>query len=457
MANVLKMEKQILIRQLLSLGWSFRRIERETGIRRETISKYDLRSNPKEKKVILKPAKVPPDSNIQNRQPPTNCPPGNSSNRSLCAPFDAFIRKQLSKGLHAKRIYQDLVIEYHYTGGYDSVKRYVRHLKAKQPQVFARIHTPPGQEAQVDFGEAAPTLKNGRWVKPWLFKMVLSYSRHSYEEVVWRQDVETFIRCHEHAFEAFGGVVNLVRLDNLKSGVLKANLYDPELNPAYAAFAQHAGFVPLPCLPGKPEHKGKVESGIGYTQNNALKGRRFDSVEDQNAFLRYWNKTWARTRIHGTTKRQVWAVFLEEEKKALKPLADKPFQFFKIAIRTVHPDGHIEVDRAYYSVPHRFVGLRLTIHYNAIWVKAFYKNQRVAYHRKVDKGRFKTDRTHLPEKKSLSTEEYQAFLLSQCQKIGSECHLWAKQALKIRGLLALRTIQGVTKLSKSYSPNQSCM
>jgi transposase len=215
MANVLKMEKQVLIQQLLALGWSYRRIQAETGIRRETVAKYDPRRH-EEKNFSSKPAKVPTD--------PPNCPPINSFSRSHASIHDQVIRKKLGQGLHAKRIYQDLVTECAYPHSYDSIKRYVRFIKKKSPKVYARIHTPPGHEAQVDFGQGAPTLKKGKYVKSWLFKMVLCFSRHSYEEVVWHQDVETFIRCHENAFASFGGVPELIRLDNLKSGVLKANL-----------------------------------------------------------------------------------------------------------------------------------------------------------------------------------------------------------------------------------------
>jgi transposase len=454
MANVLKMEKQILIKQLLALGWSYRRIQNETGIRRETVSDYDPDHPRNQTEGSSKPAKVPTDPFNENQSDSTKCPPKKPTQQSLAFIHDQFIREELSKGLSAKRIFQDLVIEDDFPGSYDSVKRYVRKLKKKDPKVYARIHTAPGEEAQVDFGKAASTLKNSRWTTVWLFKMVLSYSRHSYEEAVWGQDVETFIRCHEHAFEYFGGVPTIIKLDNLKSGVLVANLYEPEINPAYAAFAKHAGFIPLPCKPRMPHHKGKVESGVGYTKNNALKGLRFYSLEAQNAHLRHWNRTWARTRIHGTTKRQVLALFNEIERRTLKPLPENAFEYFRIAIRTVHMDGHIEVDRAYYSVPHRFVGQRLTIHYNALWVKVFYKNERIAFHRKSDPGRFTTDKNHLPQEKSLSTEEYARRLLKRCNQIGPQCRLWAWQALKVRKQIALRAIQGVVRLTGKYHPDK---
>lgn len=449
MANVLKMDKQTLIRQLLNLGWSYRRIHRETGIHRDTIAKYD----PNHPKWANLPTESQAQKPVQNRPkcPPTPTALRKPTRKSPAQACESIIRRKLEQKLSAQRIYQDLVVEYGYQASYDSVKRYVRKLKAKTPRLYARIHTAPGEEAQVDFGQGAPTLKNGRYVRPWLFKIVLSFSRHSYEEVVWSQDVESFIRCHERAFQAFGGVPKLIRIDNLKSGVLKANLYEPELNSLYAAFASHAGFTPLPCLPRKPEHKGKTESGIGYTQNNALKGLRFPSLEVQNAHLRNWNRTWARTRIHGTTKKQVWTLFTQLEQKTLQPLPDKPFQYFKLGNRKVQADGHIEVARAYYSVPHRYLGQQVQVQFNSQWVKVLDGSRVIAFHRTTQAGRFHTDKRHLPENKCLSTEEYKQKLLNRCAQVGSHCRSWAENALKARQQLAFRAIQGVLHLRKNHA------
>lgn len=452
MANVLKMDKQTLIKQLLDLGWSYRRIHRETGLHRDTIAKYD----PKHPKWANLPTDTQAENSVQNRP---KCPPTPSELRkptrsSPAAAYETIIRQKLEQKLSAQRIYQDLVVEYGYQASYDSVKRYVRKLKAKMPKLYARIHTAPGEEAQVDFGQGAPTKKNGRYLRPWLFKIVLSYSRHSYEEVVWSQDVETFIRCHERAFQAFGGVPKLIRIDNLKSGVLKAHLYEPQLNPLYAAFAKHAGFTPLPCLPGKPEHKGKTESGVGYTQNNALKGRRFESLEAQNAHLKYWNRTWARTRIHGTTKKQVWTLFTQLEQKALQALPENAFQFFKLGSRKVQADGHIEVARAYYSVPHRYLGRRVEVQFTSQWVKVLDGSEIIAFHRTTQAGRFHTDKRHLPENKCLTTEEYKRKLLTRCSLVGVYCRSWAEKALAARQQLAFRAIQGVLHLRKHHADSK---
>lgn len=471
MANVLKMDQQAAIRGLLERGWSYRRIERETGIRRETIARYDPRhprygsGSSDDRSGSPNAAKVPTEEAADRDQNRPKCPPTfqaashesdpdrKPTRISNAASHAELIRQKLELGLTAQRIYQDLVVEEGYGYGYDSVKRFVRHLKAEAPHVFARIHTAPGEEAQVDFGQGAPTLRNGRYRRPWLFKMVLSWCRHSYEEVVWGQDVETFIRCHERAFDAFGGTVSIVVIDNLKSGVLKAHLYDPDLNPAYEAFGRHAGFIPLPCLPGKPEHKGKTEKGIDYTQENALKGLRFESLEAQNAHLRHWNKTWARTRIHGTTKRQVWAAFLEEQ-PYLQPLVLAPFPYFHIGERKVQIDGFIEVERAYYPVPAAYVGRKVIVHFNRQYVKVLGANaQLIIRHQAVEPGHFQTDTPGLPEK-SYSRETYKSWLRVRLGHIGPNCRRWTDLVLKDRDALGLRALRGVLDLKEKYPPER---
>src|SRR5215510_11214802 len=159
--------------------------------------------------------------------------------------------------------------------------------------------------------------------------MTLGHSRHGYEEAVWDQKLETFLRLHERAFRDLGGVPRVVRHDNLKAAVVRACFYDPDSHDVYLAFAAHWGFTPLPTLPRNPKENGKQERSGGYVKDNALKGRRFDSLEELNAFLRQWNRTIARVRIHGTTRRQVYAHFEETDKKALKSLAGSPFPFFE--------------------------------------------------------------------------------------------------------------------------------
>ncbi len=265
MANRLKMEQKEALKKLLEDGWSDRKIRLAIGLHRKTIAKYRLKwteskitpstESPPEASVLVPSTPVqsvpPPETKrppegVAHFQAPTD-PLAPILSKSRAAIFHTSIYPKLEAGQNARSIYQDLVGEFQFGGSYDSVKRYVRKIKKKTPKVFARMNHVLGEEAQVDFGEGAPTLKDGKYKKPFLFVITLSASRKMYTEVVWRQDIETFIRCHENAFRFFGGIPKLIRIDNLKSGVLVAHLYEPELNPQYLAFSVHYGFVIVPC------------------------------------------------------------------------------------------------------------------------------------------------------------------------------------------------------------------
>lgn len=213
-------------------------------------------------------------------------------------------------GLEAQRIHQDLVAGYGFSGSYESVKRFVRKFRERLPERVHRMECEPGQEAQIDFGKGAPIVgEDGRRRNTWVFRIVLSYSRKAYSEVVFRQDSESFLRCLENAFRHFGGVPSTLCPDNLKAAVIKADWHDPQLNPKLEAFARHYGTVILPSRPYRPTDKGKVESSVKYVKNNALKARVFSSLQEQNLHLMQWEANVADKRIHGTVCEQVQARF----------------------------------------------------------------------------------------------------------------------------------------------------
>ena len=432
MGRGLTMSRTIL--SLQELGWSKRKIAKELGLDRKTITRALEQKN--------------------------TAHPGSKTSQSKCLPYQTLIEQKLALGLTAKRIWQDLKDEVCFPWGYDSVKCFIRELCKEPPQAFARIETSPGHEAQVDFGEGAPTQRscNGGYKRPFLFVMTLSFSRHAYQEVVWRQDVETFIRCHENGFRFFGGVVRVVRLDNLKAGVLSAYLFEPELNRIYESYAHHAGFTPVPCLPRTPEHKGKVESGVKYTQDNGLKGLRFDSLDAQNRHLRSWNLTIAFPRKHGTTKRQVSSAF-EEELPHLRPLPEESFTFFRIAKCRVHNDAFVEVDSAYYMAPERLIGEDVDVHWNASKVEIYHRGKLLVTHPKVSAGVFQKAPGLVSPTKMMTEEDYLNTLLSLCKDIGPECHAWAEKVWSDRRQLGLRTISGIKSLKKEHNNqtiNEAC-
>jgi transposase len=438
LGNYLRMADRQRIQALLELGWSYRRIERETGVRRETVARYDPRKDPKAAKVpagpVAKPDRVPTGS------------------ASACERYREIIEAAVHRGLSAQRIWQDLQENYYFGHGYDSVKRFVRGIKRRRPEVADVMEHPPGAEAQVDFSQGPPTLDpaTGRWRRPWIFRMVLSCCRHSYEEPMWRQDQASFIRAHENAFLDFGGVPRVVRLDNLKAGVARACLYDPDISELYAAFADHWGFVPLPSRPRHPEEQGVNERGNFYLKDNALKGRRFDSLEDLDGFLKRWNRTIARVRIHGTTRKQVYTHFLEVERPALRPVPADRFSLFEVGSRIVHPDGHVEVARAFYSVPDRLVGEEVRTRWDERLVKIYYRGECVGVYTRAPAGAFTTREEHRPTHKPARQAAYQANLLAKAEHIGSRALSWAEGAIEERDVRAYRLLQGMISLTRKH-------
>ena len=443
MGNYLEMADKRKILALLELGWSQRRIARETGINRETIARYDPRHKPK-------PATVPTGSTGTK---PARVPTGSDS---ICEPYRSLIEESVRRGLSAQRIWQDLQEDYNFNAGYCSVKRFVHKLKRSHREVVAVLVHPPGAEAQIDFFQGAPTLdsSSGRWHRPWIFRMILACSGHSYEEPLWRQDQVAFMRAHEHAFLDFGGVPKVVRLDNLKAGVARACLYDPDISELYAAFAKHWDFVPLPCRPRNPQEKGVVERGGGYLKDNALKGRKFNSLEECDSFLKKWNRTVARLRIHGTTRKQVYTHFLEVEKPALKPLPEKLFSFFEVGTRIVHYDGYIEVERAFYSVPDHLLGEEVRVYWDDRLVRVYHQGQSVALYSRAPAGTFNSRDEHRPAHKPARQQAYQDNLLAKAEHIGPQALSWARGAIEERDVRAYRLLQGMISLTRKYPREQ---
>ena len=235
-------------------------------------------------------------------------------------------------------IWQDLVDDHGFTGRYNSVKRFVRKQRGiTTPEARVVIETAPGEEAQVDYGEG-PMVRDpntGKYRRMRMFVMTLGHSRKSVRLLVFRSSTQTWAELHEKAFRRLGGATRVVVLDNLREGVLTPDLYDPALNPLYRDVLKHYGAVALPCRVNDPDRKGKVESGVGHAQKTPLKGLRFETAEEAQAYLDRWEERWADTRIHGTTKRQVAAMFAEE-KPALLPLPVEPFRYYQYGERTVH-------------------------------------------------------------------------------------------------------------------------
>ena len=482
MSNVLSEEKQKQVMALGQLGWTLRRIEKETGIRRETAAGYLKAAG-----VSVRPpgrwGRQPPSKPAQEvttdsgASKPANgvggvttdsAPskpangeaavttdsgpprPSRSPSASACLPFHEVIEAGLAKGRNAMGIWQDLVDQSGFTGAYESVKRYVRKLRGtRTPEPCAVILTAPGEEAQVDYG-AGPMVRDphsGKYRRTRLFVMTLGYSRKSVRLLVFQSSTQTWAQLHELAFRRLGGSVRVVVLDNLGEGVLKPDLYDPSLNPLYRDVLAHYGAVALACRTGDPDRKGKVESGVGHAQKTPLKGQRFESLEQAQTYLDQWEQRWADTRIHGTTKRQVAAMFAEE-KPTLQPLPLEPFRYYHYGERTVHLDGCVEVEAAYYSAPPRWIGRRVQVQWNLQWVRLLdpKTGQLLREHLRERRGRHRIHEADRPPRTPLGTLQ----ILARAERAGRHIGAFCQAMHREQGQNAVRRMQGLLSFHKKY-------
>ena len=251
------------------------------------------------------------------------------------------------------------------------MKRFVRKLRgAVSPEARVIIETQPGEECQVDYG-TGPMVRDpdsGKYRRTRLFVLTLGCSRKSVRLLAFRSSSRVWAELHEKAFRRLGGSTRIVVLDNLREGVLSPDIYDPGLNPLYRDVLAHYGVTALPCKVRDPDRKGKVESGVAHAQKTPLKGKKFESLEEAQAYLDHWEERWADKRIHGRTKRQVAAMFAEE-KPFLQALPLEPFRYYQYGERTVHLDGCVEVEAAYYGAPPGWIGRQVHVQWDAMFVR----------------------------------------------------------------------------------------
>ncbi len=447
--NVLKLQKKHTVVTLLERGVSQREINRQTGIDRKTVRKIALALAGANSSMATGSAgvvsQIPPP---RPPAPPGAWPPLPAHARSACEPHRDWIEAQVRLGRNATAIYQELVDHFGFVSRYNSVKRFCRGLRRREPEQFDRLEFPPGEEAQVDYGEGALTLTaTGRYRRPRLFVMTLRYSRRSFRCVVWNSSSETWARLHEEAFRYFGGCPQYVVLDNLKEGVIKPDLYEPELNRLYAAMLAHYGVVADPARVRDPNRKGTVESAIQHTQATALKGKRFASIDEQNAHLSQWEENWAAKRIHGRARRQVEEMF-QEERPHLKRLPIAPFRYFTESVRTVQDDGTVQIDYAWYAARPAAIGSQVLVRAYAHEIELRHPKtlELIRRHSRAAKGQVR-----LPEDERVFNPSRQTQrILANAKAVGVQTHALCQQLFERRGREAQRSMWGIVGLAARY-------
>ncbi len=469
MSNVLNEEKKKQVIALGQLGWALRRIEEATGIRRETAAGYlkmagiairppggwgrkapakpanEVTTDPK---VVAGPDPAKPANEVTTDPGAPGPSPGPTPSTS--EPYRELIEAGLSHGRNAMSIWQEMVDRYGFTGAYESVKRYVRKLRGTQsPEARVIILTAPGEESQVDYG-TGPMVRDaqtGKYRRTRLFVLTLGFSRKSVRLLAFHSSARIWAELHERAFRRLGGATKVVVLDNLKEGVLAPDIYDPGLNPLYRDVLAHYAAVAMPCRIQDPDRKGKVESGVGHAQKTPLKGQRFESLVEAQSYLDHWEERWADTRIHGTTKRQVAAMFAEE-KPMLLPLPLEPFRYYQYGERTVHLDGCVEVEAAYYGAPPGWIGRLVQVQWDGMHVRLLdpRTGQLLREHRREKRGRHRIKDEDRSKRTPLGTVQ----LLARTAKAGLHIGQFSKALYQLQAEAAVRRIQGILAFTRKY-------
>ncbi len=436
----------------LRAGESQRRIAQDLNMSRTTVHKYKAWA---EAQGYLDEARPLPDD--ATLAAAWGDPPSPARVASSVEPYRAVVQDWVEQGVEMMAIWQHLQDDYQYQGSYSSVRRFVHKLRPTSPEVFVRVHTAPGEEAQVDFGRVGQLYDpvSGRTRRAYVFVATLSYSRHQYAEIVFDQKTPTWIGLHRRAFESWGGVPRRIVPDNLKAAVIKALVHDPILGEAYRRMAQHYGFVISPTRPRTPRHKGKVENGVHYVQRNFMAGREFLDIRTANERLRTWVQERAGTREHGTTHQAPLYLFHEHEQAALLPLPAAPFTLREVRVVKVHPDCHVRIDKSYYSVPYRYVGQQLEAYIGERIVEIYQGTTLVATHeRSLQAGEWHTRLTHYPESKAAYLERTPAYCRQTAARLGAATAQVVETLLGDRPLYRLRSVQAILRLEETVGPER---
>jgi transposase len=436
-------------------GISIRRIRDSLGIERRTIKNYLTileslgirRGSP-----LPEPAQLAEmlKANLGSRDSALTSAP---AQKAIDAFHSQIAQWMEEEDMTAKQVWR-LLNEKGLDVGYTSIKRYFRReFPSCKRGVTVRLEVSPGHQAQVDFGYVGlmNDPETGKLRRTWVFIMTHASSRYPFVRFVFNQDQINWVDCHCRAFEFFSGVPATVVLDNLKAGVIKPDIYDPTINRAYSECERYYGFVADPAKSRSPKLKGKVERGVPVVRQQILAGRVFENIHKANERALYWCRHEYGMEIHGTTKRRPFEVFEMEEKAALKPLPQEPFEFSVWKRCTVHPDHHVVFEKSYYSVPTRFIGQEVWVRGTNRVVQVFHNESLVKTHltAKVP-GTWRTDQMDYPPDKAAYLMATPTYCRNQAERLGPYVFSYVEKLLKIHAMKNLRKAQSVIRLGEKY-------
>ncbi len=375
-----------------------------------------------------------------------------TQNTSTIEPWRADVLAWHQQGIAATAIRQALSRTHGFTGSVHVIHRFLKRIVPAAPVATVMLDFAVGEMAQVDFG-AGPLITDrhtGEVSKTWFFIMTLAWSRHQYAELVRDQSVATWLACHRHAFEWFGGVPHKVRIDNPKCAITKACYYEPTVQRAYGELALGYGFLIDPCPVADPKKKGRVEAGVKYVKGNFMPLREFHSLSHANEQLRTWVMTEAGNRIHGSTRERPLTRFATE-RALLQALPDIAPTCATWAKAILHPNSHVQHDYCHYSAPFRLIGQTLWLEITSDVVRIYHEHDLVAMHPRLSrKGDKSTVDDHVPPDAQAFMMRDPQWCLKQATAVGPATQNVVERLFAHRVLDHLRAVQGLLRLADTY-------
>ena len=314
----------------------------------------------------------------------------------------------------------------------------------------------PGSEAQIDYGKLGMWCdpESGRRVAVWVFAMILSCSRALFVQPVLRMDQTSWNASHVAAFEFFGGVPARLVCDNLKTGVVRPDLYDPQINLAYGELASFYGTLIDPARASKPKDKPRIERPMPYIRDSFFAGREFASLARMQAeALRWASEVYGVHKHRGLDGQTPGSVFAAIEADALLPLPGRPFESVIYTIGRVAPDCHVKSGKPFYSVPWRLMGQQVTVRTAGDVVQIFHNGAVVATHVLHLSGR-STNFEHYPPHKIAHTLRSVTWCRTQAEQIGPAVVAIVAELSQVNAIHRLRAIQGIIRLRDTYGDSR---
>lgn len=436
-------------------------IARGLGLDRKTVRKY-VAAPEREGIVPGGPAVTSEEwaRRVRVWFPELTDPRARSSVAGEIARFDDYIREHLLVNTLATT-HQRLRDERGLKASYTSLRRYVR-LEFPAEAALAQVTVlkddpPPGEEAQVDYGYL------GQWLDPWTgqrrrvwaFVMVLSHSRHLFCYPVLRMTLAAFVEAHVAAFAFYNGVPRRLICDNLTSGVLRPDLYDPRLNRTYQELATHYDFLVDPARVAHPKDKPRVERPVPYVRDSFFRGREFATLEQMQAEAARWSlETAGRRACRPLGGAAPHSLFLAVEQDALLPQPTRPFEPANWHTPKVAPDAHVMVAGARYSVPFALIGRRLDVRLSETTLTCFLDGALVKTHGRIRKGGRSTDWADYPPEKVAFLMRTPVWCRKRSAELGPAVAELVGELLGVQALHRLRAAQGVIALAERYDPER---